>query len=63
MIYYIKIRFETSRPARMELYKKTNESSDWQPFQYYSYDCEKHYGLRANVRVLCFTNSSHTQVR
>ena len=45
------MRFETSRPASMHIYKKTNESSDWQPYQYYTYDCEKDYGLKANVRI------------
>ena len=45
------MRFETSRPASMEIYKKPNESSDWQPYQYYTYDCEKDYGLKANMRI------------
>ena len=45
------MRFEPSRPASMEIHKKTNESSDWQPYQYYTYDCEKDYGLKANVRI------------
>jgi coxsackievirus/adenovirus receptor len=42
-ITYIQIKFHSSRPESFAIYKKTNETSDWVPYQYYSANCEEIY--------------------
>jgi laminin gamma 1 len=44
-ITYIQVKFHSPRPESFALYKKTNETSDWIPYQYYSASCEQTYGL------------------
>ena len=50
-ITYIQIKFHSSRPESFAIYKKTNESSDWVPYQFYSADCETIYN-RANRELI-----------
>ena len=42
-ITYVQIKFYSSRPESFAIYKRTNETSDWVPYQYYSASCEQTY--------------------
>nr|CAB3263374.1 laminin subunit gamma-1-like [Phallusia mammillata] len=44
-ITYVRLKFHTSRPESFSIYKKTCDTCDWQPFQYYSGSCFATYGL------------------
>jgi laminin gamma 1 len=44
-ITYIQLKFHSPRPESFALYKKTHETTDWIPYQYYSASCEETYGL------------------
>ena len=62
-VTYIKLVFRSSRPHSFAIYKKSSTDKDakWAPFQYYSRECRKVYGVqphqvisRANKKVaLC----------
>ncbi|XP_026777854.3 laminin subunit gamma-3 [Pangasianodon hypophthalmus] len=43
-ITYVRLKFYTSRPESFAIYKRTNETASWQPYQYYSASCRKTYG-------------------
>ena len=43
-ITYVQIKFYSSRPESFAIYKRTNETTDWIPYQYYSASCEETYG-------------------
>ncbi|KAM9441406.1 laminin subunit gamma-3 isoform 2-T2 [Clarias gariepinus] len=43
-ITYVRLKFYTSRPESFAIYKRTNETAPWQPYQYYSASCRKTYG-------------------
>lgn len=43
-ITYVRLKFYTSRPESFAIYKRTNETAPWQPYQYYSASCLKTYG-------------------
>ncbi|KAK3526940.1 hypothetical protein QTP86_004711 [Hemibagrus guttatus] len=43
-ITYVRLKFYTSRPESFAIYKRTNETAPWQPYQYYSASCQKTYG-------------------
>ncbi|KAI5089365.1 laminin subunit gamma-3, partial [Silurus meridionalis] len=43
-ITYVRLKFFTSRPESFVIYKRTNETAPWQPYQYYSGSCRKTYG-------------------
>lgn len=42
-ITYVRLKFYTSRPESFAIYKRTNETAPWQPYQYYSASCYKTY--------------------
>ncbi|TSP36071.1 Laminin subunit gamma-3 [Bagarius yarrelli] len=42
-ITYVRLKFYTSRPESFAIYKRTNETAPWQPYQYYSASCQKTY--------------------
>ncbi len=44
-ITYIQIKFHSMHPESFSIFKKTNETSDWIPYQYYSSHCESMYNL------------------
>ncbi len=50
-INYVEIKFQSPRPESFAIYKKLNENSDWQPYQYYSASCERTYGKITNELV------------
>ncbi|XP_034519634.1 laminin subunit gamma-3, partial [Ailuropoda melanoleuca] len=43
-ITYVRLKFHTSRPESFAIYKRTQASSPWEPYQYYSASCQKTYG-------------------
>ncbi|XP_072530162.1 laminin subunit gamma-3 isoform X2 [Salminus brasiliensis] len=43
-ITYVRLKFYTSRPESFAIYKRTDETAPWQPYQYYSASCRKTYG-------------------
>lgn len=43
-ITYVRLKFHTSRPESFAIFKRTNETAPWQPYQYYSASCPKTYG-------------------
>ncbi|XP_071322534.1 laminin subunit gamma-3 [Trachinotus anak] len=43
-ITYVRLKFYTSRPESFAIYKRTEESGPWLPYQYYSASCRKTYG-------------------
>jgi laminin gamma 1 len=45
------VKFYSSRPESFAIYKRTNESSDWEPYQFYSASCEQTYGKITNEIV------------
>ncbi|XP_053267613.1 laminin subunit gamma-3 [Pleuronectes platessa] len=42
-ITYLRLKFYTSRPESFAIYKRTEESGPWLPYQYYSGSCAKTY--------------------
>lgn len=50
-INYVQIKFHSSRPDSFVIYKRTNETSDWVPYQYYSSNCEEIYNVSRNQLV------------
>jgi laminin gamma 1 len=48
IITYIQMRFQSPRPQNFAIYKRTSETSDWEPYQYYSSDCQRTYGVPNN---------------
>lgn len=65
-ITYVRIIFESPRPESWAIYKKKNENSPWEPYQYYSATCRDTYGLPElketvrgdDTRVLCTSEYS-----
>jgi coxsackievirus/adenovirus receptor len=49
-ITYVRLKFHSSRPESFAIYKRTNESQQWGPYQFYSSSCYETYGM--NVRTL-----------
>lgn len=43
-ITYVRLKFHTSRPESFAIYKRTQASGPWEPYQYYSASCQKTYG-------------------
>ncbi|RNA00650.1 Laminin subunit gamma-1, partial [Brachionus plicatilis] len=56
-ITYIQVKFHSPRPESFAIYKKTNDSSDWIPYQFYSSNCEYTY-TRPNRAI--FTRENET---
>ncbi|RNA21271.1 laminin subunit gamma-1 [Brachionus plicatilis] len=50
-INYVQIRFHSPRPESFAIYKQTNESSEWLPYQFYSASCRITYGKDTNQIV------------
>ena len=44
-VTYVRLVFKSSRPNTFSIWKKTNEESDWVPFQYFSESCMSNYNL------------------
>ncbi|XP_058793265.1 laminin subunit gamma-1 [Phymastichus coffea] len=65
-ITYVRLIFESPRPESWAIYKKKNENSPWEPYQYYSATCRDTYGLPElketvrgdDTRVLCTSEYS-----
>jgi laminin gamma 1 len=47
-ITYIQIKFQSSKPESFAIYKRTNDQSDWIPYQYYSASCQSTYDLNTS---------------
>lgn len=43
---YIRIKFQSVRPSSMVLYRKYNDSSPWEPLQYFSASCSNVFKMR-----------------
>ena len=60
-ITYVHLQFESPRPESFGIYKRKNENSQWEPYQFYSATCRDTYGLPESketvrgedTRVLC----------
>ena len=50
-ITYVQIKFRSSRPESFAIYKRTNENSEWEPYQFYSSNCLKTYGVSSKEIV------------
>ena len=52
-ITYARITFHSPRPQSFAIYKKSSTDKDakWTPFQYYSRECRKSYGVQPNQVV------------
>ncbi|XP_015116033.1 laminin subunit gamma-1 [Diachasma alloeum] len=65
-ITYVRVLFETPRPESWGIYKRKNDKSNWEPYQYYSASCRDLYGLPDSketvrgddTRVLCTSEYS-----
>ncbi|XP_046413039.1 laminin subunit gamma-1 [Neodiprion fabricii] len=65
-ITYVRILFISPRPESLGIYKRKNENSPWQPYQFYSATCRDTYGLPDSketvrgddTRVLCSSEYS-----
>jgi len=44
-ITYVRLKFHSSRPESFAIYRHTNESADWTPYQFYSSTCRGTYGM------------------
>jgi laminin gamma 1 len=51
IITYIQLRFQSPRPESFAIYKRTTEDSEWEPYQYYSSDCQGMYGISKDAIV------------
>lgn len=56
-ITYIQIKFHSPRPESFAIYKKTDDSSEWIPYQFYSSNCEHTYG-RPNKAIITRENET-----
>lgn len=45
------MKFISSRPESFAIYKRTNENSEWEPYQYYSASCQRTYNKSINEIV------------
>ena len=50
-ITYVRLKFHSSRPESFAIYRRTNESADWTPYQFYSSTCRATYGMSAERTV------------
>lgn len=50
-INYVQLKFHSSRPESFAIYKRTDESSEWIPYQFYSASCRATYGRIPNQIV------------
>ena len=64
-ITYVRLLFQSPRPESFAIYKRENENSDWQPYQFYSGTCqatfnrtESHVASGDETRALCNSDSS-----
>ncbi|XP_051161958.1 laminin subunit gamma-1 [Leptopilina boulardi] len=65
-ITYVRVLFESPRPESWGIYKRRNEKSLWEPYQFYSATCRDTYGLPESkdttrgddTRVLCTSEYS-----
>ncbi|XP_012268511.2 laminin subunit gamma-1 [Athalia rosae] len=65
-ITYVRVLFDSPRPESWGIYKRKNEHSPWQPYQFYSATCRDTYGLPDfketvrgdDTRVLCTSEYS-----
>ncbi|KAJ8665186.1 hypothetical protein QAD02_006848 [Eretmocerus hayati] len=65
-ITYVRVLFESPRPESWAIYKRKNEKSQWEPYQYYSATCRDTYGQPESkettsgddTRVLCTSEYS-----
>jgi hypothetical protein len=48
---YVQVKFMSSRPESFAIYKRINESAEWEPYQYYSASCERTYNKEPNEVV------------
>ncbi|KAI1289518.1 Laminin subunit gamma-1 [Halotydeus destructor] len=48
-ITYVQLKFHSPRPESMAIYKKYNETSEWEPFQFYARSCQHQYNVQ-NIR-------------
>ncbi|XP_012279283.1 laminin subunit gamma-1 [Orussus abietinus] len=65
-ITYVRVLFESPRPESWGIYKRKNENSPWEPYQFYSATCRDTFGLPDSketirgddTRVLCTSEYS-----
>ena len=65
-ITYVRVLFESPRPESWGIYKRKNEDSPWEAYQFYSASCRDNYGLPDSketvkgddTRVLCTSEYS-----
>ena len=65
-ITYVRVIFDSPRPESWGIYKRKNEHSEWEPYQFYSATCRDTYGLPDSkettrgddTRVLCTSEYS-----
>ncbi|XP_011142346.1 laminin subunit gamma-1 [Harpegnathos saltator] len=65
-ITYVRVLFESPRPESWGIYKRKNEKSPWEPYQFYSATCRDTYDLPESketvrgddTRVLCTSDFS-----
>jgi len=65
-ITYVRVLFESPRPESWGIYKRKNEKSPWEPYQFYSATCRDTYELPESketirgddTRVLCTSEFS-----
>ncbi|KAG7211484.1 hypothetical protein KM043_010758 [Ampulex compressa] len=65
-ITYVRVLFESPRPESWGIYKRKNEKSNWEPYQFYSATCRDTYELPESketvrgddTRVLCSSEYS-----
>ncbi|XP_043463177.1 laminin subunit gamma-1 [Leptopilina heterotoma] len=65
-ITYVRVLFESPRPESWGIYKRRNDKSFWEPYQFYSATCRDTYGLPESkdttrgddTRVLCTSEYS-----
>jgi len=50
-ITYVRLKFHSSRPESFAIYRRTNESANWTPYQFYSSSCRATYGMPAERTV------------
>ncbi|XP_033102582.1 netrin-1-like [Anneissia japonica] len=65
---YITLEFCSARPESMVIYKSQDYGKTWQPYQYYSTQCRRFYGIQKNTEItklneqeaLCVDSHSHS---
>jgi len=50
-ITYVRLKFHSSRPESFAIYRRTSESANWTPYQFYSSSCRATYRLPAERTV------------